>query len=169
MRVRRFIRRAILVGGLLFLGVQAVPYGWAKPNPPVTAPAVWPGAESESIARASCYACHSNETDWPPYSYVAPASWLVRFDVEAGRDELNFSEFAARWDAEDAADAVEDGSMPPARYTLMHRSARLTAAERAALVAAFEAMEEQADDQRGDNSGRGSDNSGAGSGNSGPG
>lgn len=30
--------------------------------------------------------CHSNETDWPLYSYVAPMSWLVRADVE-GRDD----------------------------------------------------------------------------------
>ena len=67
-----------------------------------------------SIARDSCYDCHSNETDWPVYSYVAPMSWLVRRDVEGGRDELNFS----RWDedageADDAIETIEDGSCRP--------------------------------------------------------
>ena len=60
-------------------------HGWPHPNPPVVEDAPWPDAESAAIARASCYSCHSNETDWPAYSYVAPFSWLVRRDVDAGR------------------------------------------------------------------------------------
>ena len=87
------------------------------------------------MARASCYACHSNETDWPLYSYVAPMSWLVRSDVENGRDELNFSD----WDrdageADDAVEAIESGAMPPDRYTLIHRDASLSDEERDVLV-----------------------------------
>jgi Haem-binding domain len=57
------------LGGLvLFAGSQLVPYGWRHPNPPVTQDAPWPDADSERIARASCYDCHSNETDWPAYA-----------------------------------------------------------------------------------------------------
>jgi len=36
-------------------------------------------------------ACHSNEVAWPWYADVAPASWLVAYDVHEGRAELNFS------------------------------------------------------------------------------
>jgi hypothetical protein len=122
--------------------LQLVPYGWTKTNPPVTAPAPWPSAEAEEIARTSCYACHSNETDWPAYSYVAPFSWLVRSHVEDGRDELNFSEWSA-----DAADAAEDareeiveGEMPPSDYRLLHRDAALTDEEAAVLIDALERM-----------------------------
>ncbi len=122
----------------MVVAIQLVPYGWSKPNPPVRAAAVWPDAESERIARTSCYACHSNETEWPPYSYVAPMSWLVRRDVEQGRDELNFSD----WDddaseADDAIETIEDGSMPPRQYTLIHRDARLDADEAAVLADAL--------------------------------
>lgn len=78
----------------------------------------------------SCYACHSNETDWPLYSYVAPALWLVRSDVEAGRDELNFSEWGENSDADDAAESIAEGSLPPGRCTLLDPGARLTDAER---------------------------------------
>ncbi len=44
--------------------------------------------------RRSCYGCHSNETVWPWYSNVAPASWLVAYDVREGRAALNLSSWA---------------------------------------------------------------------------
>jgi hypothetical protein len=146
----------LLRGGIavavLILAIQAVPYGWRHPNPPVSVEAPWPSERAESIARAACYDCHSNETIWPAYSYVAPMSWLVRQDVEAGRDELNFSEWdSSHRDAEDAAESIADESMPPRRYELLHGDARLSESERAELVAALEAME-----RREDSSGRGS-------------
>lgn len=123
----------------LFVLLQLVPYGWQHSNPPVVADAPWPDAASAQIARTSCYACHSNETDWPIYSYVAPMSWLVRADVDDGRHELNFSD----WDDGDADDAIEailDGEMPLGRYTMIHRDAALTGAERDALVGALRRM-----------------------------
>jgi hypothetical protein len=66
----------------------------------------------------------------------------VTRDVEQGRDELNFS----TWDsddgeADDAADAVAEGSMPPRRYVLVHPDAALGEAERQVLVDALEAMD----------------------------
>jgi hypothetical protein len=132
----------------LFLVIQLVPYGWTKSNPPITAPAPWPNAEAEAVARTACYDCHSNETDWPAYSYVAPMSWLVRNDVERGRDEMNFSE----WD-EDSADAAEDareeiveGRMPPPDYRRIHRDTQLDDVDAAILVDALERMSGEAGD-----------------------
>ncbi|MET1000376.1 MAG: heme-binding domain-containing protein [Acidimicrobiia bacterium] len=94
------------------------------------------------MARQSCYSCHSNETDWPLYSYAAPMSWLVRTDVEEGREMLNFSE----WDrdageADDAIDAIDDGSMPPSSYTRIHGDANLTAEEAQRVIDALAVME----------------------------
>ena len=142
-RVPRWLKRTAVALGIVFVAIQFVPYGWQHDNPPVTEDALWPNDEAAAIARTSCYDCHSNETDWPAYSYVAPMSWLVRSDVESGRDELNFS----RWDeddgeADDAAEAVEEGSMPPDNYTRLHRDARLTDDEAQQLIAALEAMDE---------------------------
>ena len=64
--------------------------------------------------------------------------------MDQGRDELNFS----TWDeddgeADDAAEAVADGSMPPRRYVLVHPDAALSEEERQVLVAALEAMDRQ--------------------------
>lgn len=159
---RRWLRIAVVAAAAVLGAMQLVPYGWSHPNPPVTADAPWPSGRARALARAACYDCHSNEVDWPAYSYVAPFSWLVRRDVEGGRDELNFS----RWDeddgeADDAAEAVADGSMPPGRYELLHPSARLSADEAAEVVAALEAMDEsrrrgpENGDRRGSNRGPG--------------
>jgi len=90
---------------------------------------------------------------WPPQSHVAPFSWLLTRDVEQGRAELNFS----TWDeddgeADDAAEAVAEGSMPPRRYLLVHPDAALSDAERQVLVDALEAIDRA---RRGDRSGPG--------------
>jgi hypothetical protein len=89
----------------------------------------------------------------PPQSFVAPFFWLLTRDVEQGRAELNFS----TWDeddgeADDAAEAVAEGSMPPRRYLLVHPDAALSDAERQVLVDALEAIDRA---RRGDRSGPG--------------
>ena len=152
-RRRRFLLRAGL--GLLAVAVlvQLVPYGRDHRNPLVTQDAPWPGGRARELATAACYDCHSNQTRWPLQSFVAPFSWLTARDVEQGRDKLNFS----TWDqddgeADDAADAVADATMPPRRYVLAHPEAALSDAERQILVDALEAMDRA---RGGDRSGRG--------------
>jgi hypothetical protein len=86
----------------------------------------------------------------------------VRYDVEAGRDELNFS----AWDrddgeADDAAETVREGSMPLDRYTVIHRGARLSDAEADRLVAALDALDRN-DGGGGDDGRNGEDGDDAG-------
>ncbi len=47
-----------------------------------------------AIAERSCKNCHSEGTEWPWYSYVAPMSWLIEGDVYIGRWHMNLS----HWD-----------------------------------------------------------------------
>lgn len=145
-RERGRARTWLLVAAVVFLAIQLVPYGWQRPNPPVTQDAPWPSGGARAIAGQSCYACHSNETRWPAYAYVAPMSWLVRRDVERGRHDLNFS----TWDrdagkADDAAESVLEGEMPPRRYWFAHPQARLTDEEARVLVEALLLMDRAAD------------------------
>ena len=155
-RRRRFLVRGGL--GLLAVAVllQLVPYGRDHTNPPVTQDAPWPDGRARELATAACYDCHGSQTRWPPQSYVAPFSWLLTRDVEQGRDELNFS----TWDeddgeADDAAEAVAEGSMPPRRYMLVHPDAALSDAERQVLVEALEAIDRARRGGSGDRSGPG--------------
>jgi Haem-binding domain len=154
------VRRVLLWVGLgalvIFIAIQFVPYGWRHPNPPVTQDAPWPDEAAAAIARDSCYDCHSNETDWPWYTHVAPMSWLVRSDVESGRDALNFSTWdSGPGDIDHAIDQVAGGSMPPSEYTLIHRGTDLSEEEAATLLAALAQMPDAEDDDGGDDSGRG--------------
>jgi hypothetical protein len=92
--------------------------------------------EITALLKRSCMDCHSNETVWPWYSYVAPMSWLVERDVHRGRDHMNLSEWQQySWKQQekllaDIASAVKNAEMPLPQYTLVHRRARLSDAER---------------------------------------
>ena len=127
----------------LFVAAQAVQI--RRDNPPVTSDVSMPPAVRE-IAQRSCYACHSNETTWPWYAYVAPASWLVGHDVNDGRRHLNFSEWAStppdrrQRRMGDLIEEVRDGEMPPWYYVPLHREAKLSAGDAQALIAWAESL-----------------------------
>jgi len=88
----------------------------------------------------ACFDCHSNETVWPWYSHVAPASWLNQRDVEKGRRKLNFSEWTRpQRKAHESARTVRNGKMPLWFYSAIHPDARLTPAEAEALSQGLEA------------------------------
>lgn len=98
---------------------------------------------SDSISdmlRNSCYDCHSNETVYPWYAYVAPVSWLVSRDVREGRHHLNFSNWESLSDddkielLDDMGDEVGEGEMPMIIYPLTHPKAKLSEDDRAAFV-----------------------------------
>lgn len=129
-------RTAVVVTVLLVIGVtiQLVPYGRHHSNPPVTAEPVWDSPQTRALAVKACFDCHSNETHWPWYSHVAPMSWLVQRDVDAGRHELNFSEWQLGYEeAAEAGQKVLDGEMPPAAYVSLHGEASLSPDETRAL------------------------------------
>jgi hypothetical protein len=132
--VRRFLKWAIVLIVVLFVVIQLIPA--TKTNPQVTQEVKWDSPETKALAVKACYDCHSNETVWPWESNIAPLSWYLANHVSEGRSRLNFSE----WDkpnaeAEEIVRSVQDDKMPLWDYTLMHSNAKLTDAERAALVA----------------------------------
>lgn len=87
----------------------------------------------------SCMNCHSNETAWPWYSYVAPVSWIIANDVHGARSKMNFSEWGSYSDKrkedrlEEICEQVTNGDMPDRKYAFFHREARLTQSERDAV------------------------------------
>lgn len=133
------------VGSVGFILIQFIPMGRfkdsleRKPNPAATNPIQWNSPETEALARAACYDCHSNETKWPWYSHVAPFSWLITRDVNVGRMGLNFSEYdPSRVDPEDLAWHL-DNDMPLWYYLPLHPEAKLTDEEKQQLLAAISA------------------------------
>jgi hypothetical protein len=135
-------RKRLLFGiPLFFIGIQLVPYGRDHANPPVLAEPAWDSPATRELARRACFDCHSNETQWPAYSNIAPSSWLVQNDVDSGRRHLNFSEWQkSQRHAQDAAEQVRTKEMPLSYYLPLHPTARLTDQEREELSASFERM-----------------------------
>lgn len=122
-------------GFVVAMLIQVVPYGHDRTNPPVVQEPAWDAAATRALARRACFDCHSNETEWPAYSRVAPVSWLIQRDVTEGRSKLNFSEWnRPQEEAGEAAEAVLEGEMPMRAYTLIHAHARLSGDERQALA-----------------------------------
>ena len=131
MKVLKWI---VIIGIVGFLGLQLVPYGRNHVNPPVVSEPNWDSQATRDLAVRACYDCHSNETVWPWYSNIAPVSWLVQKDVDSGRRHLNFSDWANVREPNEIIEMVQGGYMPPAQYTLMHKDAVFTAAEKDAFI-----------------------------------
>lgn len=126
-----------LGGGLLavLIAIQLVPYGQTQTNPPTVTEPAWDSPATRALAKQACFDCHSNETYWPPYARIAPASWLIQRDVVEGRAVLNFSEWnRPQEEAKEAGEVIQEGEMPPVAYQLMHSHARLSPADRDLLA-----------------------------------
>jgi hypothetical protein len=142
MSIRKPALAALLALGVATVAAQLITARWVNPispNSPVSNGDIGAPAQIAALLTRACYDCHSNQTKWPWYSRVAPASWLVARDVASARKELNFSEWRSyypqtrmrklQW----MGRVVRERSMPPWAYRLMHPDARLTDAERATL------------------------------------
>ena len=125
----------LMVGALgLALLVQLIPLAGRGNNPAVVTEPNWNNPQTRDLVKRACFDCHSNETLWPWYSYVAPVSWMIYRDVMDGRSHMNFSEWNRPQPAAgEAAAALREGEMPPAIYLPLHPAAQLSAAEKQAL------------------------------------
>ena len=137
--VKNKLKWAVTAFGILFIIIQFVQSESVNPlvEPSQT---IMANAEIDqsvaAIFKKSCFDCHSNETRWPWYSKIAPASWFIANDVRNGRQRLNFSEWGkmsrnkriAKLQLIDAK--VSDEEMPLAGYLLLHADAKLSAEDR---------------------------------------
>ncbi len=122
-------RIILIVVIVIFIAIQFIPV--KRDNPPVKSDIPAP-ADVKAILHRACYNCHSNETKWPWYSHVAPASWLVTSDVHEARSHMDWSDWN-QYDAEDQHDFIEhiwklvnSGDMPLWYYKIAHPESKLT-------------------------------------------
>jgi len=129
----KIFKIALILMAVILIAIQFIPVN--KTNPPVTAELNAP-VEIMSVIKKSCYDCHSNETEWPWYSFVAPVSWIVSGDVKDGRLHLNFSKWGkfSRKDIvkmkEGIWEEIERGKMPLGKYIFIHPEAELDQEEK---------------------------------------
>ena len=111
-----------------------------RPAPAPESKALFHGAQLDeptlALFQRACQNCHSENTVWPWYSRIPPASWMIRKDIDDARRHVNFS----HWDAYRPDEQQElltrigsvarSGQMPLRRYTVLHSEAVLSPLER---------------------------------------
>jgi hypothetical protein len=115
--------------------LQLIPPGLPK-NPPLSEERTIEAklrvpSHVSAIFNRACKNCHSNETAWPWYSRVAPASWAMAHDVGSARKAMNLSEWTSNASAAigtltAACADVQSGRMPKQPYRLLHPESRLS-------------------------------------------
>lgn len=130
------IRNILIALVAIALLSQLVPID--RSNPPATQVVTAP-AEVRAVLEESCYDCHSYNTRWPWYGYVAPVSWMLAYTISEARGKMNLS----TWDAytpkkqadhlEEIWEEVDEGNMPKFPYLWMHADAVLTEADKELL------------------------------------
>jgi hypothetical protein len=92
------------------------------------------------VLKNACYDCHSNNTNYPWYSYVQPMGWMLNNHIRNGKKELNFSDFGSysarrqQSKLKSIASQIRDSEMPLSSYTWVHKTARLTKEEKALII-----------------------------------
>ncbi len=95
---------------------------------------------TKQLIKTTCYDCHSNNTVYPWYSEVQPVAWWLNNHIKDAKSELNFSEFAtfapkkADHKMEEVMEAVKEEEMPLKSYSIIHKNARLTDAQRLTVI-----------------------------------
>jgi len=102
----------------------------------------------QTSLKTACYDCHSNYTDYPWYTNIQPAGLWMNDHVEEGKHHLNFSDYAGYnlrrkfHTLEEIGEQVHEGEMPLSSYTLIHRDAMLSEAQKTAITEWAGAMQD---------------------------
>jgi cytochrome c len=140
--MRPWIWAVIIVGLVAALG-HVHPFGNPRVEPAKGLGTLLEGANMPASARAvlvtKCADCHSSETRWPVYSWIAPGSWLIERDIVEARKKMDLS----RWDQmppetqqvlmAKMVEEVKKGDMPPLQYLALHWDARISKTDLEAL------------------------------------
>ncbi|WP_448634470.1 heme-binding domain-containing protein [Pedobacter panaciterrae] len=94
----------------------------------------------QGIFKKSCYDCHSNQTEYPWYTYIQPIGWWMDSHVRKGKEELNFNEFGVYSKRRQLSklksigQSIEDETMPLSSYTFIHKNTKLSKKDKALIL-----------------------------------
>lgn len=155
--MNKAIKKIFLVGIILFLLIQI--YQPARNIDKGQAPsdgfASFYNApkEIQNILKNSCYDCHSNNTNYPAYSYIQPARYFMEKHIKEGKEELNFNEWTdysvrkQRNKLNGIIEQIEDDKMPLDSYTLLHKNAKLSDQQKVEMINWLSAIQKQQNDR----------------------
>lgn len=126
------MKKLLIFTLLVLIGIQFVPMNVPAEMPTKADEELQTPAEVEAILKRACFDCHSNHTNFPWYSSIAPASWFTKMHVKEGREHMNFSTWANYDDEkklkylQKIPKAIENNKMPLPSYLLIHNEAKLS-------------------------------------------
>nr|WP_294921720.1 heme-binding domain-containing protein [uncultured Flavobacterium sp.] len=142
--MKRFIRKILFIGLIIFLLMQLYQparnsdYGQVLP---IHISRFYPIPKNvQTILQTSCYDCHSNNTQYPWYSYIQPARTFMEGHITKGKENLNFSQWGSysKRKQENKLDRIakqiKANEMPLASYTLIHKNAVLNTVQKEQLL-----------------------------------
>ncbi|GFD72707.1 heme-binding domain-containing protein [Tenacibaculum sp. Mcav3-52] len=140
MKLVKIIAIILLV---VFVGIQFIPVGLNQSNSIPRTDFMLVNDVPNGIKdklQVSCYDCHSNNTKYPWYNKIQPIAWFLEDHIEEGKAELNFNE----WDSlsnrrkvsklRSIIKQIESGEMPLDSYTLIHKDAKFSEAEKEEII-----------------------------------
>lgn len=138
--MKKIIKKILIIGSVIFLLIQLYqPARNLAYEQDLTAnfTKVYTVPKNiETILRNSCYDCHSNNTNYPWYSYIQPARMLMESHIKKGKKDLNFNEwgnYSSRKQnnkLDRIAKQIQSNEMPLSSYTMIHKNATLSATQK---------------------------------------
>jgi hypothetical protein len=92
------------------------------------------------VFNKACADCHSNKTNYPWYASIQPVSFWLNDHIKDGKRHFNLNEFASyrigkqNKKMEECIEQIKEGEMPLTSYTLIHKGAILTEAEKTTII-----------------------------------
>ena len=148
MKVVKIIAIVLLVA---FVGIQFMPTTRNQSDSVPSTDFMLVNNVPENIQKklqVSCYDCHSNNTQYPWYNKVQPVACFLEDHIKEGKAELNFNE----WDSlsnrrkksklRSIIKQIESDEMPLYSYTLIHKDASFSEAEKQELIRWIEQLKD---------------------------
>jgi hypothetical protein len=146
------LKRILLIALIILLAIQFIrPAKNIDPGPqPKDISTVYPvPADVDTILVHACKDCHTNNTRYPWYNHLQPVAWFLDNHVRDGKKSFNLNEFATFpvWRQYDKISEVkkqlDKDDMPLSSYTLIHRDAVLTTAQKNTIESWSEGIKKQ--------------------------
>ena len=148
MKVVKIIAVVLLVA---FVGIQFMPTTRNQSDSVPSTDFMLVNNVPENIQKklqVSCYDCHSYNPQYPWYNQVQPVAWFLEDHIKEGKAELNFNE----WDSlsnrrkksklRSIIKQIESDEMPLYSYTLIHKDASFSEAEKQELIRWIEQLKD---------------------------
>lgn len=153
--MKKAIKKILLIGFILFLLIQIYQPVRNIGQAPSDGFANFYNApqQIQNILQNSCYDCHSNNTNYPAYSYIQPARYLMEKHIKEGKEELNFNDWTnysvrkQRNKLNGIIEQIEDDKMPLDSYTLIHKNAKLSDQQKVEMINWLSAIQKQQNDR----------------------